>query len=35
MNLKRFTTWNDFRRKLNQARPKYGDTIPIDFIEEK
>lgn len=25
------TTWQDFKRRLNRTRPKYGDTIPMDF----
>lgn len=34
--MKGCTTWDDFRRRLNRASPKYGDTIPLDFeIEEE
>jgi hypothetical protein len=25
------TTWDDFKRRLNRAAPKYGDTMPLDF----
>ena len=31
--MKGCTKWDDFKRRLNRARPKYGDTIPIDFPE--
>ena len=31
--MKGCTTWNDFKRRLNRARPKYGDTILMDFEE--
>jgi len=26
-------TWDDFKRRLNRAAPKYGDTMPFDFPE--
>lgn len=33
--MKGCTSWNDFKRRLERASPKYGDTIPLDFeIEE-
>ncbi len=30
------TDWNDFKRRLNRAAPKFGDTIPLplDFPED-
>jgi len=33
--MKGCTTWGDFKRRLNRARPKYGDTILIEFEEDK
>jgi len=27
------TKWDDFKRRLNRAKPKYGDTMPLDFPE--
>jgi len=29
--MKGCANWSDFRRRLNRASPKYGDTIPMDF----
>jgi hypothetical protein len=28
------TKWDDFKRRLNRSRPKYGDTLPLPFPEE-
>ena len=33
--MKSCTTWDDFKRRLNRASPKYGDTMPLDFPESK
>jgi hypothetical protein len=33
--MKGCTTWTDFTRKLNRASPKHGDTIPMDFPNQK
>ncbi len=35
--MKGCNNWNDFKRRLNIAKPSYGDTIPMDLgdIEEK
>ncbi len=33
--MKGCTTWSDFYRKLNRARPKYGAQIPLDFAQGK
>lgn len=27
------STWDEFRRMLNRASPRYGDTLPIEFDE--
>jgi len=29
--MKGCTSWDDFRRRINRASPKYGDTITLDF----
>jgi len=29
--MKSCTKWDDFKRRLNRAQPKYGDTIPLDL----
>ncbi|MCD4717481.1 MAG: P63C domain-containing protein [Desulfobacterales bacterium] len=29
--MKSCATWADFKRRLNRAKPKYGDTMPLDF----
>lgn len=29
--MKSCPNWADFKRRLNRASPKYGDTIPLDF----
>jgi hypothetical protein len=29
--MKGCTKWEDFKRRLNSAAPKYGDTMPLDF----
>jgi len=29
--MKSCTSWGDFKRRLNRAKPKYGDTIEIPF----
>jgi hypothetical protein len=31
--MKACTDWDDFRRRLNRAAQKYGDTIPLDLEE--
>jgi hypothetical protein len=31
--MKGCTSWDDFKRRLNRAAPKYGDTIPLDYPE--
>jgi len=31
--MKSCTKWDDFKRRLNRAAPKYGDTMPLDFPE--
>jgi hypothetical protein len=31
--MKSCTNWEDFKRRLDRAKPKYGDTFPIDFPE--
>ncbi len=28
------TKWNDFKRRLERASPKYGDTMPLDFEDK-
>ncbi len=33
--MKACTSWSDFKRRLERASSKYGDTIPMDFPEEK
>jgi hypothetical protein len=33
--MKGCTTWSDFSRKLNRARPKYGAQIGLDFAQGK
>lgn len=32
--MKSCTSWNDFKRRLNRANPKYGDTLEIPFKYE-
>jgi hypothetical protein len=32
--MKGCTSWDDFKRRLNRASPKYGDTIPLGFDDE-
>jgi len=32
--MKSCSTWDDFKRRLNRASPKYGDTMPLDFPEK-
>ncbi len=32
--MKSCRSWDDFNRRLNHARPKYGDTMPLDLDEE-
>ncbi|MFX0202811.1 MAG: P63C domain-containing protein, partial [Candidatus Hodarchaeota archaeon] len=32
--MKSCAKWDDFKRRLNRASPKYGDTIPFDFSGE-
>lgn len=31
--MKTCSSWEDFRKRLNKASPKYGNTIPLDFPE--
>ncbi|MFX0201333.1 MAG: P63C domain-containing protein [Candidatus Hodarchaeota archaeon] len=31
--MKSCTKWDDFKRRLSRASPKYGDTIPLPFPE--
>jgi len=35
--MKSCTNWNDFKRRLSRAKPKYGDTfeIPFEYGDEK
>ena len=33
--MKACTVWEDFKRRLDRAAPKYGDTIPMNFPEKQ